>query len=197
MVFLLLCASSNTVLQCVAKTGPRMSSGGSNTGSPCPGRLGNADLGHTASSIPPVRPSPNRCHRTGTAVAGAGAPRSQAQGTLDPASDQLKTGEKWAGCSSAAWQGFGDTGHSWRWAQPQLRRGRWLLRQGAAPWDSARRRCAVTLGDFFSPAVTEWELWEHHQDQAAAATLGSTPCSSSQAEREPGRSVEEVMTLNY
>lgn len=110
---------------------------------------------------------------------------------------QLKTGEKWAGCGSAAWQGFGDTGHSWRWAQPQLRRRRWLLRQGTVPWDSARRRCAVALEDFVSPAVTKWELWEHHQDQEAAATLGSTPRSSSQAEREPGRSVEEVMTLNY
>lgn len=30
-------------------------------------------------------------------------------------------------------------------------------------------------GGFFSRAVTKWELWEHHQDQEAAATLGSTP----------------------
>lgn len=42
---------------------------------------------------------------------------------------QLKRGDKWAGCSCATWQGFGDTGHSWRWTQPHC--GCQLL-----PWDT-------------------------------------------------------------
>lgn len=41
-----------------------MSLGGSNAGSPCSGRLGNTDLGHTAPRIPLLRPSPDRCHCT-------------------------------------------------------------------------------------------------------------------------------------
>lgn len=52
-------------------------------------------------------------------------------------------------------------------------------------------------GGIFSPAVIKWELWEHHQDQKAMATLGSTPRSSSQAGREPGCLAKEIMTLNY
>lgn len=120
------------------------------------------------------------------------------QGMLHPASTdsiflQLKMGEKRAGCSSATWQGFGDTGGSWRWTQ--RRHGRRLLH-----WDAAAQRTGEARGGsggLFPPAVVKWELWEHHQDQEAAAMLGSTPSSSSQAEREPGHSVEDIMTLDY
>lgn len=64
------------------------------------------------------------------------------------------------------------------------------------PRDSPGWRRTVAPGDFFPPAVIKWDWQEHHQDQEAVASLGSTPCSSSQAEREPGHSVEDIMTLN-
>lgn len=90
MVFLLLCASSNTVLQCMAKMGPQMSLGESNMGCPCPGRLGNTDPGHTAPRIPLLGLSPDHCHCTGTAMAGAGVLRRQAHRALDPASNRQR-----------------------------------------------------------------------------------------------------------
>ena len=176
-------------------------------GSPCPGRLGNADPGHTAPCIPRLGPSPNRCHCTGTAMAGARVPCRQAHRTLDPASDRqrlpsAKNGRKMGRVRQCRLAGL--RGH-----RPQLAMDPAPAPPQApapAPGHRAVGHRAVGqrtqearggFGGFFSPAVIKWELWENHRDPEAAATLGSTPRSSSQAEREPGHSVEEIMTLNY
>lgn len=45
---------------------------GSNLGSPCPGRSGSADLGHTALDVGCLQPS-THCDHTGTAATGARA----------------------------------------------------------------------------------------------------------------------------
>jgi len=120
---------------------------------------------------PPARAVPNHCHGPGMATAGAGAPCRRAHGRLDPTAAnsvflQLQRGEKRAGSGGAARQRSEGTGHSWPWSRP---------RDAAPRWHRGS-----------SPAATKWELWEHRQDQEAAATLGSSPRSSSQARGSPG-----------
>lgn len=118
MGFLLLCASSDAALQCVAKAG------GSNGGCPCPGTLGNPDPRHRVPCTPHLGCSPTAAGAPGWPGQELGCPTDAGKGRwsplpIDSITLQLKTGEKWTECSSGAWQGCGDTGHSQQCAVPR------------------------------------------------------------------------------
>lgn len=131
MVFLSLCASRNTVPQCVAKTGPWMRLGGRGglmKGLPALAGWEMLTLGIHPSYIHSTWAVPNHCHHTRSAVAGVRVPQDASMERwtlllLNSIFRQEKLGAKRAGFGSAVWQGYGDTSHCWRWTHTQPRHG--------------------------------------------------------------------------